>query len=91
MAGSTIIGIMEVNFPGGTEAPTFLYRSNEGARVTPADAVDLTNGDFWLGCASPNRYVRGNKDHATRVPSNVSVRLAWQHNVSTPAQTIRCQ
>lgn len=91
MAGSTQIGTMQVHFPGGTAAPTFVYRTNEGARVTPAGASDLTNGEFWLGCTSPNQYVRGNKDHATGVPSNVSVRLAWQHNVSTAAQTIRCQ
>lgn len=91
MAGSTIIGIMELNFPTGTGAPTFLYRANENARVTPAGAVDLTNGEFWLGCTSPNRYVRGNNDHATSTSANVSVRLAWQHNVSTPAQSIRCQ
>ena len=91
MAGSTTIGIMEVHFPVGTGAPTFDYHPNEGARVTPAGAVNLNNGEFWLGCTSPNQYVRGNSDHATGVPSNVSVRLAWQHNVSTPAQTIRCQ
>jgi hypothetical protein len=31
-----------------------LYRSNEGARVTPAEAVDLTNRQFWLGCTLHN-------------------------------------
>jgi hypothetical protein len=91
MAGSTQIGNMEVNFPAGTAAPTFNYRPNEGANVTPAGAVNLTGGEFWLGCTSPNRYVRGNKGHATSTSSNVSVRLAWQHNVTTPAQAIRCQ
>lgn len=90
MAGSTIIGIMRVDFPGGTGAPTFRYNANEGARVTPSGAVDLTNGEFWLGCTSPNRHVRGNRDHGTGTQSNVSVRLAWEHGTSSPARTIRC-
>lgn len=90
MAGSTIIGIMQVHFPGGTAAPTFRYRTNEGAGVTPGGAMDLTDGTFWLGCTSPNRHVRGNADHGTGTQSNVSVRLAYQHDVGTPARTIRC-
>ena len=89
-AGSTNIGIIEIAFPGGTAPPTFLYRANEGANTTPIGAVDLTNGEFWLGCTSPNRYLRGNAARTSSTQSSVHVQLAWQHSTASASHTINC-
>ena len=92
MAGGTQIGTVEVTLDLGSGAPSFVYRANAGARVTPVGMTDTTNGTFWLACTTPHDRTRGNAGRISdSSETNVRLRVGADHSIVSTTHQIKCE
>lgn len=90
MANGVKIGIIRVTVPLGQQTPSYVYLSNEGAKVTPAGAPSQIADAFWLACTTNHGRLRGNAGRINIGNANVVLRLGSDHSRLSTGHHLNC-